>query len=108
MDLERIRTELLRTRAELIARTQTPVETAKGDEADLATMAQNKERVLWLTNDARVRLVAIDQALARMEQGTYGVCVDCRRPIPDERLHAMPTTPYCVDCQSKLGRRTRR
>lgn len=108
MDLQSIRTELLRARSEMLERAQTPVETAKGDDADLATMSQNKARVLWLAKDAQERLVAIDKALARIKLGTYGACVNCNKAIPAERLNAMPTTIYCVDCQSKLGRKTRR
>jgi DnaK suppressor protein len=108
LDLQTIRTQLIHARAEMLVRAQTPVETAKGDDADMAAMSQNKERVLWLAQDAQARLAEIDAALARIEQGTYGACVNCNRRIPEERLNAVPTTLYCVECQSKLGRKTRR
>ena len=39
-----------------------------------------------------------DSALRRLEEGTYGVCVSCRNPIPYGRLLAMPEATYCVGC----------
>jgi DnaK suppressor protein len=46
------------------------------------------------------RLGNIDEALARIEAGTYGKCQNCRRPIGEERLEANPTTTFCGDCAS--------
>ena len=40
-------------------------------------------------------------ALARVEAGSYGRCVDCGRELPDERLDARPEAERCVDCQQK-------
>jgi RNA polymerase-binding transcription factor DksA len=42
------------------------------------------------------RLKQIDDAFARLKAGTYGICVICGQPIPDERLQLVPDTPYCV------------
>ncbi|MDH5206867.1 MAG: TraR/DksA family transcriptional regulator [Hylemonella sp.] len=62
------------------------------------------ERELEFTLDAResAELDAIDAALRRVEEGAYGVCVDCGVDIPAARLHAAPETPRCIDCQNKL------
>jgi RNA polymerase-binding protein DksA len=46
-------------------------------------------------------LIAIDAARARMEAGTYGVCIECGGEIPFERLQAQPTALRCVACQSQ-------
>lgn len=46
-------------------------------------------------------------ALARLDEGSYGRCVDCGGPVPDERLEARPATPRCVPCQAKRDRRRR-
>jgi DnaK suppressor protein len=46
-------------------------------------------------------------ALARIEQGSYGECVDCRGLVPEPRLEARPATARCVPCQSKSDRRRR-
>ena len=107
LNLYTVRLALQREREEMLKRAKTPVETGKGDDADLATMSQNKERVLWLANDARQRLEAIEKALERIDRGTYGACANCGNPIPEERLHAMPLTLYCVACQGKLERKLR-
>jgi DnaK suppressor protein len=47
------------------------------------------------------RLGNLDEALARIEAGTFGECQNCGRPISDERLEANPTTAFCGDCASK-------
>ena len=46
----------------------------------------------------------IDAAQARMAAGTYGSCEGCRRPIPRQRLRAVPTARYCVACQRREER----
>ena len=43
----------------------------------------------------------IDQALERLDAGTYGRCVSCGRPIPDERLAAVPWAALCVPCSAR-------
>lgn len=88
----------------MILRAQTPIETAKGDDADIAAMSQNKAHSMWLADDAKQKLAAIEKALERIEQGKYGACAHCSKPIPEERLMAMPLTLYCVACQSRTER----
>lgn len=46
-------------------------------------------------------------ALARIDSGSYGRCIDCGSPVPDERLEVRPATARCVPCQSKRDRRRR-
>ena len=50
--------------------------------------------------EARIfdRHQVLDDALRRIEEGTYGLCVSCRNPIPHGRLLAMPEATYCVSC----------
>jgi RNA polymerase-binding protein DksA len=60
-----------------------------------------------LEANAREALAEIEAALARIDDGTYGVCEECGRPIPVERLRAMPATRYCVSCQERQGGRGR-
>ncbi|MET8948384.1 TraR/DksA C4-type zinc finger protein [Streptomyces sp. NPDC004542] len=43
----------------------------------------------------------IEEAFARVENGTYGACLDCARPIPAERLEILPYTRFCVPCQRR-------
>ncbi len=108
LDLQAIKAQLLKERKELLRREDVKVETARGDDADLAVMAEDKERELWLAKDAKERLALIDKALTRIEGGTYGKCVNCGRLIPDERLRALPLTLYDVECQGKLEKKIRR
>ena len=50
--------------------------------------------------DAKI-LQAIEGALRRMEQGTYGICRDCGEPIAPARLNAIPWTRVCIECKQK-------
>jgi len=43
----------------------------------------------------------VEEALAKLELGRYGVCESCSRPIPDERLDAVPYAEFCVECKQK-------
>lgn len=54
-----------------------------------------------MENEGRI-LVEINDALARIEQGTFGRCENCRREIPKERLEAVPYTRYCIRCAREL------
>ena len=58
-------------------------------------------------HQARERIGDNNAALMRIESGTYGVCVDCGREIPDERLLVIPYASRCVSCQGKRGIRIR-
>ena len=44
-------------------------------------------------------LTQVEQALARIGDGSYGECLDCGRPIPHARLQAYPTATRCIPCQ---------
>jgi len=105
IDVQAVRRKLEAERAQLLARSIPPPETARGDEADLAAMAQAKEQSQWLEQDQKKRLAQIDQALARIAAGTYGICDHCGKPIPPERMEAKPYATLCVDCQSKLEKK---
>lgn len=79
--------------------------------ADAGTEMFEREKDLGLRSGAQRMLKRIDHALARMEEGLYGICEECGRPIPEERLEAMPMTTLCVDCkaaQEKLPDRFKR
>ncbi len=108
MDLESVKQKLLKERADILGRPESTTETARGDEGDLAVQAENKERELWLANDAKQRLELINKALARIANGSYGKCVNCGKPIPEERLVALPLAQYDVECQGRLEKKIRR
>lgn len=75
------------------------VERLPGIDENFADSAQaTAERAEWLSfvEKARDRLAAVDAALAKMEDGTYGVCEVCGQPIPEARLEARPMSTRCV------------
>ncbi len=67
--------------------------------ADIGTNVYERERLMTFEQEMRDRATAIEEALQRMDDGTYGTCARCGRDIPLARLHAMPFANYCVDCQ---------
>ena len=101
MDIETIKKKLANERATLLARDIPAPEMVRGDEGDMAAGAQAKEQSMWLANDQKVRLKQIDQVLARIEVGKYGICDSCGKPIPAERMEANPLATMCISCQSK-------
>jgi DnaK suppressor protein len=72
--------------------------------ADTATATVDREIDYTLeASDGRL-LADIDAALARIENGTYGTCVNCSAQIPPERLEAMPWATLCIECKRKEER----
>jgi RNA polymerase-binding protein DksA len=67
--------------------------------ADSATVTLEREIDYTLEENAENLLRAIDQALGRIENGTYGKCERCGRQIAEERLEAIPHATRCIDCQ---------
>ena len=63
-----------------------------------ATIAFERSQTGALVRQAEQHLLDVDAALERVALGTYGLCVVCGRPIPDERLEARPTATTHVDC----------
>jgi DnaK suppressor protein len=62
------------------------------------TIAWERQQIAALIESARTRLGELDLAIRRVEGGDYGRCEACGRPIPDERLEALPTASTCVGC----------
>jgi DnaK suppressor protein len=56
-----------------------------------------------ILNNEKTLFVEVQQALTRIENGTYGLCSNCGQPIPEKRLEALPWATLCVTCESKLG-----
>ena len=75
------------------------VDESAQDMADRATSAYTKEFAYSLSESDRKTLILIDEALERLDAGTYGVCVHCAAPVQDKRLEAVPWARHCLDCQ---------
>lgn len=72
--------------------------------ADAATETFDRELDYTLEENAEHVLAAIDAALQRMEEGTYGRCLSCGKQISRERLEAIPWATQCIDCKRKEER----
>ena len=72
--------------------------------ADAATETFDRELDYTLEENAEGVLAAIDAALQRMEDGTYGKCQNCDKDISAERLEAIPWATRCIDCKRKEER----
>ncbi|HEY2386397.1 MAG TPA: TraR/DksA family transcriptional regulator [Candidatus Binatia bacterium] len=70
------------------------------DTYDLASEARDREINFILTDRDRGKLQAIEDALERIEEGSYGMCESCEAEIAEGRLQAMPFTRLCVQCQA--------
>ena len=86
--------------AQVVARLDVP-----SDEGDLSQ--QHHEEWIFLNrNTIDIKLLReISDALLRIEQGNYGVCLECEEPISVKRLEAVPWARYCVACQERLAAR---
>ena len=73
-----------------------------GDSADAAFDAGSEEIASQLAELEARELSQIERALARMKQGTYGLCEYCHGKIPVARLNALPYSTTCVQCQREM------
>ena len=67
--------------------------------ADMATDNFNREFTLGLASNEQQHLNLIDAALRKIDEGNYGVCENCTKPITQKRLRAMPHALLCIKCQ---------
>lgn len=72
--------------------------------ADDANDTAEQETMLTLQHNIQRELEQVNQALARLENGTYGRCANCGRPIPVARLEARPYSLYDIKCQELADR----
>ena len=68
---------------------------------DTATATLDREIDYSLEENSEQVLRAIDGALRRIDEGTYGTCETCGQPISEERLEAIPYATQCIDCRRK-------
>lgn len=70
--------------------------------AALDSQPPSSERHSTVDKTLRIAAVTtlreIDAALARMDEGSYGLCVSCSQPLPDDRLDVLPMAPLCMSC----------
>ena len=74
-------------------------EESVADTEDLSTQNSNTHQQLSILEVRNQMRLQLDAALQRLEEGGYGLCEDCQKPISEERLKALPFARRCIDCQ---------
>lgn len=100
-----LRDDISTAESEIAARLGDAVGDAGDDSADAGAKTFQREHELALTQNARELLAQIERALARIEDGSYGVCESCGEPIGKARLQAFPRAVLCVSCKQREERR---
>lgn len=102
------RDDLWRKREELLSLYRHDLEVGKAssdegteDLVDLANKSYNQELMFVLSDTERTVVFQIDEALARLEGGTFGICENCAAEIGLPRLEAVPWARFCVKCQEQ-------
>ena len=76
-------------------------------QADMGTETFEREKDLSILEQVEAELADVEHAIRRLEEGTYGTCEACGRPIGDDRLRAMPATRLCREDQGKAENEAR-
>lgn len=71
------------------------------DETDLAATEVSQTLAFKLRDRERLLLAKIDEALEKIDEGTFGVCEDCEEPIEPKRLEARPVSSLCIACKER-------
>jgi DnaK suppressor protein len=99
--LEKKKTEILGTGGIKPLQASMDNNSRQGDMADQASGNNEVHIQLKLKQtDAKI-LTAIEEALGRIDSGSYGICRDCGEPISEKRLEAIPWTRVCISCKEK-------
>jgi DnaK suppressor protein len=94
--------QLRAQRGGLIGRAEAAAEAREHESDDWAQADAERDLAFALEERESAELVAIDEALRRIDDGIYGLCTDCGDAIANARLHAAPTALRCVGCQSAV------
>ena len=104
-DIARLRNEISRAELDLAGLMRDAGDGAGDDQADAGTKTFEREQEISLANNAREMFDQSGRALARIIDGSYGVCESCENPIGKNRLLAFPRATLCMTCKSKQERR---
>jgi DnaK suppressor protein len=105
--LEEMRAQTMRSVQQEVAEGREQTKDDGMDTYDLASESRDREIHTILNDRDRAKLLAIDDALERVEDGSYGKCEECGADIAEGRLVALPFTRLCVTCQSEQERESR-
>ena len=77
------------------------------DFADIASDDIDRKMIEAVGAQELKKLKAIENAITRIQQGKYGLCMKCNKKIPEERLRALPNAVMCIECKNDEERRNR-
>lgn len=100
-----LRADISQAESEIAERLGDAVGGAGDDQADAGAKTFQREYELAQTQNAKDLLDLAERALARIDDGTYGVCESCGQPIGKARLQAFPRATLCVTCKQREERR---
>jgi DnaK suppressor protein len=100
-----LREDIGRAESDIASRLGDAVGDAGDDQADVGAKTYEREHELAMTHNARELLTQTEQALERIDNGTYGTCESCGEAIGKERLQAFPRAVLCVACKQREERR---
>ena len=72
------------------------------DIGDESATISNRHLLMSLSENERAKLIEVDEALDRIEDGTFGICEECGEPIALKRLEVIPNARYCITCKEEL------
>ena len=107
-ELKKYKDTLEAKQAELLGvlRNREGIEIEKSPDAlDEVQRAAERELAIRTLDRESSLLRNVRAALARIEDGHYGICLHCEEDISVKRLNAVPWTPYCIDCQEQFDRK---
>ncbi len=93
--------QLRQHRGGAIGRAEAAAEAKANESDDWATADAERDLNIALEERESEELVAIDEALKRIDSGSFGVCEACGAEIETARLHAVPTSTRCLSCQER-------
>ena len=104
-----VKEELLRRRAELLREVSESYATCRelgqdgvADISDMSANAYSRDVLFNLSEAQRQQIRDIDAALERIDNGQYGICVNCGEEIAQRRLEVRPFSRYCIDCKTDI------
>ena len=75
---------------------------------DMGSDAMEREKAFLFASRDGAYLAQLEDALKRIQEGTFGICRECSEKIPADRLEAVPTTTICVPCKGRLAEEERK
>lgn len=106
---ERFRKRLLQVREEIIGQMRQRDVSAQEigqngikDIGDESVTISDRHLLMSLSENERVKLIEVDEALDRIENGSFGICEECEEPIALKRLEVIPNARYCIRCKEDL------